>query len=97
MAVWRHLVFLIIKATRAQAHTSARAPTPMHAYANAHTDKYVRLTAFLRQQLFSERVSMVHCLSCHRLKKIRGFESGLCGALKRNPAATGNRALFVQT
>jgi hypothetical protein len=31
IAVWRRVVFWIIKATRAQAHASAHAPTPTYA------------------------------------------------------------------
>ena len=51
MTVWRRVAYWIIKVTRAQVHASARAP--------AHTSKYVKRSAFPRQQRFPERASML--------------------------------------
>jgi hypothetical protein len=48
------------KATRVQAQTRARAPTPTYTHVRAHTQ-----IAFPRQQWFHERVSMLrHTLRC---------------------------------
>jgi hypothetical protein len=52
MIIWRRVAFWVGKATRAQSHASARAPTPTHTHALTHagTDTYVILIAFPRQQ-----------------------------------------------
>ena len=54
MAMWRRFACWISKATRSQAHASARAPKSTHAQARTHTytEKYVRLIAFLQQKCF---------------------------------------------
>ena len=46
------------KATLAQAHASAHAPTPTHARTRKE-QKYARLTAFFRRQWFRERASIL--------------------------------------
>ena len=51
-AIWRRFVYWISKATRAQEHASARAPTHMRAL--AHTQKLF----FPLQQWFRERTSV---------------------------------------
>ena len=70
MTMWRRFAFWICKATDTQAHASARAstPTPTHTHApirtthtHTHTQKYLRLTAFPRQKLLREHVSVLRC------------------------------------
>jgi hypothetical protein len=51
MAIWWHVACWISEATRPQAYSSARAPTP--------TQKHVRLIAFRQQQWFRERASIL--------------------------------------
>ena len=64
-AVGNIAVRFMLKATRAQAHASARAPTSLaphtstHSPMRPHTQKYVILIAFSRQQLFRERASLL--------------------------------------
>jgi hypothetical protein len=60
MEIWRHVAWWISKATCAQVHAHARASVR----ARTHTQKYVILIAFPRQQWFRERASVlyVHCL-----------------------------------
>ena len=57
MTIWRRTACWISKATRAQTHTRARAPTPTDA--RTHTQKYVILIAFQRQQWFRERALLL--------------------------------------
>ena len=62
--IWRMRVACwISKTTRAQAHARVRAPTTTHALQHprerAHTQIYVILMAFPRQQWLRERASML--------------------------------------
>ena len=62
MTIWRRLAYWISKATRAQAHAHACAPTATNTYTSTHayegtnprahtrTNKYVIIIAFPRQQ-----------------------------------------------
>jgi hypothetical protein len=69
MTICRRVTCWISKATRVQAHASAREPTPIHIWKHAHarthphagthTQKHVILTAFPRQRYFQERASVL--------------------------------------
>ena len=65
MAIWRRFACWISKSTRAQAHASACVPT--HKSARTHTQQYVILIAFPRQQWFRERTSMLRYIYIARL------------------------------
>jgi hypothetical protein len=64
MTIWRRLTCWIRKATRAQSHAIAFSSILTHTHTHTlarthkHTQKYVRLTAFPRQQWFRERISV---------------------------------------
>ena len=66
MAIWRRVACWIIKATRAQAHASARAPTPIHTLAqarmHAHTQKYVRYCFSTAKMISRTRLSVTLCV-----------------------------------
>ena len=60
-AIWRRVACWVSKATLAQAHACSRSPTPTPTHTHSpHTQKYVRLTTFLRQQWFRQRASLLH-------------------------------------
>jgi hypothetical protein len=58
MAIWRRVACWISKVTRAQTR-QRRASTRAHARTHTHTQKYVILIAFPRQQWFHERASIL--------------------------------------
>ena len=64
MTIWRRVECWISKATRAKAYASALAlhsysPPHAHKHARTHTQKYTILVAFLLQQWFRERASLL--------------------------------------
>ena len=65
MAIWWHVACWINEATRPQAYSSARAPTP--------TQKYVRLIAFPQQQWFRERASVLRYIACLLFNAVLNF------------------------
>ena len=50
------------KVTSAQAQACTRAPTTLPSHTHTHTQKYVTLFAFPRQQWFRERASVLYVL-----------------------------------
>ena len=59
ITMWRRVACWLIKATRVKAHTRARATAPTPTQPLPPTHKYLILIAFLRQQWFRERASLL--------------------------------------